>query len=93
MRNSISENREGGIRKKMTSEEEKKKIQKKPKENVEDLKAESEFLRQENRSYKSLLNMQNKSYFRAELVEAILKLSVQLEDQNRILLAIHDKQK
>ena len=73
----------------MTLEEKEKKNQ----QNLAADKAELEFLRQENASYKSLLNMQNKSYFRAELVEAILILGEQMKDTNKVLLAIHKKQK
>ena len=82
----------------MTLEEDKKsqnKSTKKPtqEETTKAILGELESLRLENASYKTLLSMQNKSYFRAELIEALLKLDSRFEDMNKILLAIHNKHK
>lgn len=54
----------------------------------------------ENERYKTLLSMQNETYFRTELVGAILKidermgeLDSRLEDLNKIMLGIHNSLK
>lgn len=67
---------------------------------MEEAANQIEILTEENVRYKTLLSMQNESYFRTELVGAILKiderfdkLDSRLEDLNKILLGIHNSLK
>lgn len=80
-----------------TLEEEKKVTDK---EALSEAAKEIEILMGENERYRTLLSMQNESYFRTELVGAILKiderfekLDSRLEDMNKILLGIHNSLK
>lgn len=81
----------------MTSDEEKKKPQA-DKAELEEAANQIQILSEENVRYKTLLSMQNESYFRTELVGAILKIDERfenfdsrLEDLNKILYKILNK--